>query len=122
MTVGRAITAEAPSTRAAHGWPISRRISASGSAPAAKPGKVYAREQDANKQDKGRRGQAEAAPQFRPLKPGARQGERDRLENARRTAQPANGNRADDERIFKDQRDPDHPGDQLAEHDVTIGV
>ena len=36
MTVGRAITAEAPRIRAAQPWLISRRISASGSALSAK--------------------------------------------------------------------------------------
>ena len=36
ITVGSAMTAETPRNRAAHGWPSSRRISASGSGLSAK--------------------------------------------------------------------------------------
>ena len=37
-------------------------------------------------------------------------------------ARPADRDRADHQRIFEDQRDADHPGDQLAEHRIGIGV
>ena len=50
------------------------------------------------------------------------QAEPDRFQEPRRIARPADRHRADDQRIFEDQRDPDHPRDQLAEHDVGVGV
>ena len=44
------------------------------------------------------------------------------LKQGRCIARPADRNRADHQRIFEDQRDPDHPGDQFAEHRIGISV
>ena len=46
----------------------------------------------------------------------------DRLQEPRGIARPADRDRAHHQTIFQDQRDPDHPCQQLAEHDVAVGV
>ncbi len=58
--------------------------------------------------------------QRRPL--GQGDGEADAGEQRGRIARPAHRDGRDDQAIFEDQAPAHHPGDQLAEHGVAIGV
>ena len=64
----------------------------------------------------------EDAAQLRALDERRWQSEPDGIQETGRIARPADRHRADDQRIFEDQCDADHPRDHLAEHDVGIGV
>ena len=79
-------------------------------------------QQAGNHPDDEDRRDVEDAAQLGTLDQRIRQAEADRLQEPRRIAGPADRHGADHQRIFEDQRDADHPRDQLAEHDVGIGI
>ena len=67
-------------------------------------------------------GQVDDSAELGPLDEAARKRRADARQEPRSVARPADRDRADDQAIFEDQRPADDPGDQLAEHDVAVGV